>query len=222
MTKSGPRTSGLAGELFAGVGLGTLLGLLVGLAVSSVVATIVGALGTLLAAFFGLHAGSGPRPAPSTGDQAAAAGPETARALRAGGFGFACAVAVVLGVLIRTHGLLSVPVAEQIAALKGAGYSETEARQLVAYREFGLVPSGWSAASGALTTRMAKGGLFASGAQDKCAQLERDRYASLEEELKGYRLAGEAWSALADAVDRAPAPLKRSLLDAAWNLACSR
>ena len=53
MTKSGPRTSGLAGELFAGVGLGTLLGLLVGLAVSSVVATIVGALGTLLAAFFG-------------------------------------------------------------------------------------------------------------------------------------------------------------------------
>src|ERR1700744_6070560 len=83
------------GQLFAGVGLGLLVGVLVGLSSSPVVSVVVGALAAGMVTLLGFARSS------KDGDSSYAEG----SVIRLGGFGVACAAAVLLGVAIRTHSL---------------------------------------------------------------------------------------------------------------------
>ena len=207
-------------EVVAGGGMGVLVGLLVGLSVSPVVGTILGALAALLVTFLGLTEGK--TAADPVADPAL---PRRARgrSVRAGAFGLACALAIVIGIVIRTHGLLSVPLDRQVAAWEAAGYTKSEAQQLVAYRELGIVPSGRSvAAETALAPKTATGGLFGARSQSECSQLERERYRDQGEELNAYKEAGGGWALLAQAIRTLPAPRQREILTAGWSLACGR
>ena len=117
------------GQIFAGVGLGLLVGVLVGLSFSPVVSVVVGALATGMTALlgFGLPAKNG-EPAHAVGSVG-----------RLGSFGIACAAAVLLSLFVRTHNWMSPKIADQVAEVRKAGYSEEEARSWVAYKNFGTL-----------------------------------------------------------------------------------
>jgi hypothetical protein len=92
------------GQLFAGVGLGLLVGVLVGLSSSPVVSVVLGALAAGMVTLLGFARSS------KDGDSSYAEG----SVIRLGGFGVACAAAVLLGVAIRTHSWLSPSIANQV------------------------------------------------------------------------------------------------------------
>src|ERR1700741_2864708 len=100
------------GQLFAGVGLGLLVGVL-GLSSSPVVSVVVGALAAGMVTLLGFARSS------KDGDSSYAEG----SVIRLGGFGVACAAAVLLGVAIRTHSWLSPSIAKQVSEVQRAGYS---------------------------------------------------------------------------------------------------
>ena len=200
--------------------MGVLVGALVGLSVSPVVGTILGGLAALLVAFLGLNEEKTP---PGAAADPAHARRAQGRSIRAGAFGLTCAVAVVLGIVIRTHGLLSVPVDRQVATWEAAGFTRSDAQHLVAYRELGILPPGRTAAADtALAPKAATSGLFTGALSGECSQLERERHRDLGEELNAYGRAGGRWAALAAALRTVPPARQREILDAAWSLACGR
>jgi hypothetical protein len=203
-------------EIFAGAGIGMLVGLLIGLSVSPVVGTILGALAALLATFLGLHERSDFKEQAET---PVAAG---VRALRSGSFGFACVMGVLLGMLIRTQGFLSMSVKQQLAIWTQAGYKEEDAKNLVVYQTLGIVPAGWSVAEDqALAPKKSASVLFSTKIAERCNELESEKFANVAEELNAYRLEGGKWAALADSVERyVPRHYQRAVLQAVWKLKC--
>jgi hypothetical protein len=65
--------------------------------------------------------------------------------LRIASFGFACPLAVLLGLGIRSHSWLAPSIDDQIKEWTHAGYSQEQARNFVAFRQLGLVPQGFKA-----------------------------------------------------------------------------
>ena len=119
----------MLGQLFAGVGLGLLVGVLVGLSSSPVVSVVVGALASGMVTLLGFVRSS------KDGE----AGSSEGSVIRLGGFGVACAAAVLFGLFIRTHNWLSPSIADQVVEVQRAGYSGEEARRWVAYKNVGAV-----------------------------------------------------------------------------------
>ena len=113
------------GQIFAGCGLGLVVGLLVGLSASPVVAVVVGALAAGLMTLLGFV-----KSAPADDSKV----PIDGSPLRLGSFGVSCAIAILIGLSIRTHNLLSPTIEEQVAEIRKAGYSPEEARKWVAVR----------------------------------------------------------------------------------------
>ena len=119
------RLNPMYSQLFAGVGLGLLVGILVGLSSSPVVSVVVGALAAGMVTLLGFTRSSkGSEPSYSEGST-----------IRLGGFGVACAAAVIWGLFIRTHNWASPSIAEQVSDVQKAGYSGEEARRWVAVQE---------------------------------------------------------------------------------------
>ena len=115
---------GIVAQIFSGVGLGALVGLLVALSTDHVVGSVIAALVALLAGFFGLSK------------------VEVDKGWRIGSFGFACIAGVIVGLMIRNGGDLLPSVASQMKEWKSAGYSEQQARELVALQRLGVKPGG--------------------------------------------------------------------------------
>jgi len=115
---------------FSGAGIGLLIGVIMGLAVSPTVGTIIGALSSSLVLLLGLndkHHGG-------------------AKGYRLGAFGFACAFGAFLGMFVRTNNLLSPTINDMKVEYLEAGYTEQEALQFIAYREFGILEESWKMA----------------------------------------------------------------------------
>src|SRR5580704_12727071 len=104
-------------EIVSGIGLGLAIGIFVGMSTAPVVAIVVTSLAAVLAAFFGLSAGVSEGP----------------RILRIASFSFACPLAVLCGVAVRSHGLMAPSVDQQLREWTSAGYTPEEARSFVAF-----------------------------------------------------------------------------------------
>ena len=114
-------------EIFAGLGLGLLIGLIIGLSIAEVTGVILAALTSLLAAFFGLR---------SSIDG------EKGNQIIIGTFGFSCILAILLGIFIRTHNSFSPSIENDIETYKKAKLTDKEVKDLILFKEFGLVPDG--------------------------------------------------------------------------------
>ncbi len=129
---SSPSTSSTSLLYFSGflngAGIGLLLGILLGLAISPVVSAFIGTLSGLLAVLLGLS------------DKYLSA----VKSIRIGAFGFFCVGGIFLGMHIRTNNGLLPERAKMMKDYMAVGFTEEEARDFIAYREFRLIPSGWT------------------------------------------------------------------------------
>jgi hypothetical protein len=174
---------------------------------SAVVAIVISSLAALLAAFFGLSA-------PSS---------DVTRVLRIGSFGFACPIAVFLGVGIRSHNWISPPLEKQISDWTNAGYTPEQARAFVAFRQLGLVPEGLKVSE--IPKSVSSSGLFAAPSADdpvlaECERLASSRFTRTDERLNAMRSAGGRWSVLAESVAGFKPEQSAPIVDAAYMLVC--
>ncbi|MDP2314251.1 MAG: hypothetical protein Q8P41_15220 [Pseudomonadota bacterium] len=107
----------------AGIGLGLFVGFTVGLSASPVVGTLIGGIVGSLLGLLGLQR-----------DKNAGTAATAASFLAVGAFGLTAAPAAVAGLWMRTHNALSPTIKEQVEAWTAAGFSDVEARGLVAGR----------------------------------------------------------------------------------------
>lgn len=151
----------------AGAALGLLLGLLLGLSASPVVSGVVTGLVALLAALFGLS-----DKLPGGGAGLGATG-----AHRLAAFALAAAVAVLLGLQLRTT-WLAPDVAAQKRQLAEIGITDPgEQKQMLRFLRYGLLPTGTQAAGkDGETARLAVAGtlpLLYTETADFCGTLRR-------------------------------------------------
>jgi hypothetical protein len=212
-------------DLFAGLGIGLLVGVILGLSLSAVVGTVIGALTALLAAFLGLS----DKPLAKSGEGAEAPTSLRRRDARIGAFGIACTLGVLLGLFLRTHDLLALPMKDRVQRWIDAGYEPRQARQLVTFEETGLVPEGWAGGTesdggdpGVPATRAAARVTALYGAEARaCTDLDPRRFADTAELLYAWQLERGAWEELArEIADTVPAGERGALAEAAWKLAC--
>jgi len=122
-------------QLFSGIGIGLLLGIIIGLSVSPVVKTILGALSGLLAAFLGLQESLFSK---QDEDPEKVANRIYLNGIRAGSFGIATVIALLAGMYLRTHGVLSISIEQQVKNWTNAGVDQPLAEELVIYEKFKL------------------------------------------------------------------------------------
>lgn len=192
-------------QVFSGAGMGLLVGIIVGLSASEVVSIILGALAALLAAFLGLQ------------DQRTANEDEESRyrtlkmsGLRAGSFGVSCVIAILLGMYLRTHQVLSdtVSIKEQVAVWAEAGYDTAQARQYVVFQNLGIAPETMqvqTSEANAARQKSLLGVLFSGeGERNYCNDLSMQTHGnSVEAVLQAYRTTeNRAFVDLADKIEQ--------------------
>lgn len=208
-------------HFFSGSGLGLLVGIILGLSVSEVAGIVLGALTALLAAFLGLKKDFAPEKGPGNGSGS----PSSLKWLRSGAFGLFCVLGILLGIMIRSHGLLSVPIDRQLEKWTRAGYDRAQARQFVVYQQLGLKPEEWEVVdSSGLARKRQAGVLFSEeDGADLCRAFATERYDDPQEVLYAYKLAGGGWKALASAIENnVPSDRRMRLLRSLWEAICER
>lgn len=220
----GIRTLNLVLALFSGSGIGLLIGVLMGISVTPTVAVIIGALASGLAVLLGLN------------DQHF----NNAKAVRLGGFGFACVLGIYCGLYARTHQMLSPTAApppslsEQKAEYVGIGFSDREALDFIAFERFKIKNPSWilvgepagAAGGGESLAEKAKMTLL-FGAEvdlDKCDELAGPQPDfDLLDVVDTFDIAGGVWRSLAFSVrDEIGAPAGVPLLLAARDAFCDQ
>ena len=103
---------------------------------------------------------------------------------------------LLVGVYVRTHGLLEPTPQESVATWKEAGLSKKEAVQLVVFERTGLLPEGRS--SGSPDRIVAgTGALFSTESLGSCDTLQSRSYASIEAMTGALEAEGGDWQSLA-------------------------
>jgi hypothetical protein len=224
----GIRTLNLVLALFSGTGIGLLIGVLMGISVTPTVAVIIGALASGLAILLGLN------------DEHF----NNAKAVRIGGFGFACVLGIYFGLYARTHQMLSpepVPppsLAEQKAEYVAMGFSEREALDFIAFSRFriknpswilvgepGAAPAGAGGGGESLAEKAKMTLLFGAEVNlDKCDELDGPKADfDLIDVVDVFDIAGGVWRSLAFSVrDEIGAPHGVPLLLAARDAFCDQ
>jgi hypothetical protein len=208
----------MLGQILAGASLGALVGLLVGLSSSPVVSTVVGALATALVTLLGFAL-----PANAAKDVSQATTTLTHSAARIAAFGFTCVAALLSGLYIRTHALLSPSVQEQVAEIQNAHYTAEQARQWVAFKNLGApetdVPANQRLpdAGKQLTSASI---LFAGGNEGNCQYFDTGRYKNTDEQLNALRLQGGTYADYANKIATLDPARQRTELDALKFLFC--
>lgn len=200
-------------QVFAGAGLGLLVGLLLGLSSSPTVALVVGALATAMTTLLGFARADSNAPSTSL----------SGSAVRLGSFGFACAVAVLAGLLMRTHEWASPSVGQQIDTLVKAGYSPDEARQWVEYRSLGTVlnPAAHTA-PGADNRSPALGSsvLFSGRDSGDCQYFDTSQYKNAREQLHSLELLGGVYAKYAQKISSLDAQKQKAALEGLQLIYC--
>ena len=179
-------------NVIVGAALGILLGLLVGLSASEVLATVLGLRSEDAGGL--LPGGNG---------------------ARIGGFAVGMAIALMVGVVIRTHGMLEPSPSERAAAWVEAGLSEMDAVQLVAFERTGLIPAGRTVGKAAGSVA-STGALFSAESLALCDTLMSRNYGSAAILDSALRAETDEWAAVADSVPKSlgDAARKQALLTA--------
>lgn len=193
-------------DLVTGAAMGLLVGTLIGLSAVPVVSGVITSLTALVGAFFGLAA---------PGSERFSFSPQP---LRIAGFGVVCVMAIIGGIALRTSGALQVPIKPQLEELIAAGFEARKAQELVAYRVFGLVPSGQTTAASEVT-RASIGALYATRAS-VCNQISRARGMAIAERLKALSAGGDDYALLVERVARVDQAAADPLLDALETVLC--
>jgi hypothetical protein len=200
-----PKPRALAPDILAGIGLGALTGLLISLSVAQVVGSVVAALAALLGAILGFT---------KVGEQEL-----SSRPARSGAFGLSCVVAILLGLLVRTNQIGTPSITEQVEEFTQAGFSLAEARSLVAFKLFGLVPA--NRVVGELPKASPyQAVLFSDKAISECNNLGKERFPNTSTRLAAMGNAAGGWKEFSDAVSSLPEEHRSQILDAAYTLAC--
>lgn len=180
------------------------------MSVADVVASVLAGLVALLGAIFGLRQGKEPV---EQNDGATAA----SHAWRVAAFGLCAGLALVAGILLRTHGWLGESVAAQVALWEAAGFTPEQSRALVAMQRTGVVPRDQQVVDAKVLARTGQSALF-SAASSECGQLAQ--YTNGDELLAAFGRAGGPWGEFAAAARNFDAAQKLALGRAAWNFAC--
>lgn len=203
-------------DVLAGASLGVLVGLLVGLSSSPVTATVVGALVALLAGVFGL---ADKIPVGLTG----------VGARRVMAFSLACSVALIAGVMLRTHQVLSPSTAHIRQQLSDIGISDkVEQMHMIRLLRFGLLPPGAQALgkdgeAAAKVIASSQTTLYAE-TSDFCAELQTmlRRSAGTKDLLKHFETGTPDAQRTMRAIAALPDDQQASALNAAPVFLCAR
>lgn len=122
-------------DVAAGLCLGALTGLLVGLTTASVTTTVLASVLAVGTSFIGL-----------AGDAKLLDG--VVNHARVASFAGAMACALLAGISMRTHQTLSPSAKDLFIELRTAEFTEAEAKDVVRFVKFGLVPTGATVATG--------------------------------------------------------------------------
>ena len=194
-----------------------LIGLLVGLSVSEVVAAVISGLVALLAAFLGFRSDLRQQ---STGDSSATAtGPSV---WRASGFALVGSIALLIGLVIRTHNLLGRTPTEQVTSWTKAGYSPEVAREIVAYQMLGVTGERLHPSTQNRVATAAGSYLFSGEASSECSDLSASRYADAQQRANAFVITGGKWKAVGNSVRDLEPSRQAEVLEAAWTLACNQ
>ena len=184
---------GTGAALFAGAGIGLLVGLIMGLSVSPVVSVILGALASLLAAFLGVADGLASRTGKNPEEQARIARILKTSSIKAGAFGFACILGILVGLFLRSNELLAPSPQEQIARYTEAGIDADYARELWVLEKFGVPPGGGEVQMGELQKAKTTALFSGEGDTSLCEAVKPERYNSDPNEIAwGYKAQGRA------------------------------
>ena len=210
--------NGLITQIISGAGLGLLLGVIAGLSVSPVVQVILGALVTVVTGFLGLQS------APAQGTAGSALGNLKTNEVRIGSFAFACVVGILCGLFIRSNSPFT-SITHNVKKWTDAGYSDTEARQYVAFQTLGFKPSGSEVVSGDIQ-KANGGGLFADKEKfSLCEKLDpktlnSDPQRSLAVLNQFSSLYHDKLTPLAAEIQKLPSADQEKLLEANWGVIC--
>ncbi|NIT56609.1 MAG: hypothetical protein GWN00_10360, partial [Aliifodinibius sp.] len=211
-------------QIFSGVGIGLLLGIIVGLSVSPVVKTILGSLAGLLAAFLGLQdsffSKQGEEDFSKVQSRIKMSG------IRAGSFGLFCVIGILLGIVLRTHEVLTISVKEQVQRWVEAGYDSSYARNLVVYQRLRIQPdsAGFKIDPqlAATTIDAASGFLFTKKEmQNYCVSLSVSKYNdSVDNTLEAYDGMKPEIRELAANIRKVPEPHRATIINSVVDLIC--
>lgn len=164
-------------EFLAGTAIGLLVGLIAGLSISPVTSTILGALATGLLLLLGFKDAKG-----SDNSQGHAA--------RVFGFGLFCSIALVCGIGLRTHQVLSPSLEAQKERLTAVKiFTPDDIRIILLSTNFGLepgrapdahgeamTPEHAQSQSGAAPAHLAYAGLLRAGSPEFCQVARREQF----------------------------------------------
>ena len=200
-------------KIAAALALGLATGLLIGLSSSELVAAVVTALvalATTLVALGGpaLVAGKAPPERDAADDAALVA------------FAGALVIAVLAGLYVRTHDLLSPSPEVLTARWEAAGFSSAEARRIASHTlrgiDLGDGTAPLAATGPAAASATARSVLFSGEYKSRCASTDPTRAPDRGELLNTWSLAGEPWQVLSVALTEAP----DGQLMAVWSALC--
>jgi len=115
----------LLSAFFNGMGVGLLLGLLLGLAVSPVVSGIIGTLSSLLVVLLGLNENY----------------LNPVKSIRIGAFGLFCVIGILSGKYLVNNNSFAPSLEKYYNEYRNIGFTDSVARDLIAYQKFRLVPT---------------------------------------------------------------------------------
>lgn len=203
-------------EVYGGGGLGLLVGVLLGLSATEVVGGVITALMALLATYLGLKSQSGEEGAKTSVVASAN------QAIRLGSFALVCVVGIFVGLFVRTHNLTGRSIPNQVQQLRDAGFPDSTARSLIAFREFGVKPGGVEITDDAKTkSKLASSVLFADFSKDNCGKLKPSSFVNLEDLIHAWQIEDEVSKVVADSiVAKIPEDGQREAFQSYWEAKC--
>lgn len=176
--------------------MGLLVGIIVGISVSPTVKIVLSALAALLAAFLGVQDSK-----KAKDGEDADYSKSILSGLRAGSFGLTCVVGIMLGIFLRTNGVLGESIQDQIAEWEKAGFKPDKARDLVVYKNLAIKPKDWVIAEMSEVQRQALATSFSDESEGVCDNIKLSTNKNdIEYTLLAYESSGDNLKQLAEII----------------------
>jgi len=212
------RQSGLGGAI-AGAGIGMLVGIATSFSSAPVTAVVVGAISAGLLVLLGFQKGDASAENAAPTDAGAVA--------RVAAFGIACSVALVAGLVVRTHDLLAPTPAQTQQKWKDAGFTDEQARQIALYEKSGLTLNKGTGKEGDFAAnRSTSAGtestlLFATRSGSPCPYFDKNNYATTGDMLQAMELQGGALQKFAVSTEKLSAGERDDVVNSVGGLLCA-
>lgn len=213
MTSDVETTWGSSRPVIAGSSIGLLLGVLLGLSATPVVASVVAALIAAAGAYWSVV-----EQTKTATEESANPAVLAARQVATAALCLACVAGLCAGLWLRARDAFGLTPAEQVRKWEDAGFSKSDAQAIVALKGAGLLKSGYSAQSEAVSP--ARSTVLFSATTSQCQQLDPEDFADGANLRTAFSSAGGNWGRFADAVHQLEPDAQLRALRAAWQLVC--